>query len=211
MTLPAERAPTSVPATQARGRPRSVPAATAVLDAAYGLSARHGLRGATIQAIASESGVSRMTIYKWWESRLHLLIDAYMRQATLALPLSESAPPLPAIHAHAQRYLVALRGDLGQVQMAVLAECLAQHGNSDLFVERYLSQRRRLGIKIIRRGQADGSVLSSRPASALYDQIFGTMFYRSQFGLAPLDGPFVRSLVEATLMGTSPNPGGSMA
>lgn len=189
------------PPPRRRGRPRSEVAASAVLDAAYRLSAAEGLRGATIQAIAAESGVSKMTIYKWWEGRLQLLIDAYMRQATVMLPLSETLPPPEAIRAHAQRYLVALRGDLGRVQLAVLAECMAETGTSELFVARYLSVRRTLGVRVIRRGQRDGSIASQRPAEALYDQIYGTIFYRFQFGLKGLDKGFVQSLVDTAFAG----------
>lgn len=181
------------------GRPRSDAATTAVLDAAYRLSADLGLRGASMQAIATESGVSKMTIYKWWPSRLHLLIDAYLRQATVLLPLSESAPPLEAIRAHALRYVAALQGDLGRVQLAVLAECLAAHGNAALFVERYLRIRRDLGVSVIQRGQQDGSITTSRPAEVLYDQIYGAIFYRCQFGLKGLNPTFVKSLVDAVL------------
>ncbi|MGI4776505.1 MAG: TetR/AcrR family transcriptional regulator [Janthinobacterium lividum] len=186
------------------GRPRSELATAAVLDAAYRLSAGSGLRGTSIQAIAAASGVSKMTIYKWWPSRLHLLIDAYLRQATALLPLSETAPPLEAIRAHVVRYLAALQGDLGRVQLAVLAECLAEHGNSDLFVERYLRIRRDLGLSVIRRGQSDGSIVAHRPAEVLYDQIYGTIFYRCQFGLDGLDRAFVKALVDAVLR---PAPG----
>ena len=184
-----------------RGRPRSDAATTAVLAAAYRLCAAQGLRGATMQAIAAESGVSKMTIYKWWDSRLALLIDAFLCQTTASLPLSEAEAPVVAIHAHALRYVEALKGDLGRVQLAVLAECMAETGSSSLFVERYLSIRRTLGLSVIRRGQRDGSIRATRPAAALYDQIYGTIFYRFQFGLAGLDRAFVKSLVDSTFEG----------
>jgi AcrR family transcriptional regulator len=187
--------------TRPRGRPRSDAATTAVLSAAYSLCAAQGLRGATMQAIAAESGVSKMTIYKWWDSRLALLIDAFLCQTTASLPLSEADAPVAAIQAHALRYVEALKGDLGRVQLAVLAECMAETGSSALFVERYLSIRRTLGLSVIRRGQRDGSIRSARPAAALYDQIYGTIFYRFQFGLAGLDRAFVKSLVESGLNG----------
>jgi AcrR family transcriptional regulator len=191
-------APAASATAKRRGRPRSEEAATAVLDTAYRLSAAEGLKGATIQAIALETGVSKMTIYKWWENRLQLLIDAFLRQTTVALPMSEVDAPTEAIHAHAARYVVALHGDLGQVLMAVLAECMAETGNAALFVEHYLSYRRKLGVSVIRRGQKDGSIRSTRPAEQLYDQIYGTIFYRFLFGLKGLDKPFVRSLIEIT-------------
>lgn len=188
-------------ATRPRGRPRSEAAETAVLDAAYRLSAAEGLRGATMQAIAAASGVSKMTIYKWWDSRLALLIDAYMRQATLMLPISETDPPVEAIRAHAVRYVKALQGDLGRVQMAVLAECWAETGNAALFVARYLSIRRGLGVGVIQRGQQDRSIRSRLAAEVLYDQIYGTFFYRYQFGWGGLETGEVEALVENVLNG----------
>jgi AcrR family transcriptional regulator len=191
----------AVEVTRPRGRPRSAVASAAVLDAAYRLCAAGGLRGTTMQAIAAESGVSKMTIYKWWDARLPLLIDAFLRQTTVVLPLSVTDAPVAAIGEHALRYVAALQGDLGHVQLAVLAECMAETGSSALFVERYLSIRRRLGVSVIRRGQRDGSIRATRPAAALYDQIYGTIFYRFQFGLAGLDKTFVKSLVDSTFAG----------
>lgn len=196
-TQPISDQPTIAPA-RPRGRPRSEEAATAVLAAAYRLCAEQGLKGASIQAIATATGVSRMTIYKWWENRLHLLIDAFLQHATMALPITDGATPAETIHAHAARYVVALKGDLGRVMLAVLAECMNETGSSALFTERYLSIRRKLGVRVIRRGQKDGCIASQRQAELLYDQIYGTILYRYQFGLKGLDQAFVRTLVDAT-------------
>ena len=203
----------AVPANAPRrpGRPRSESAALAVLDAAYRLTAEAGLKAATMQAIAAASGVSRMTIYKWWASRLHLLIDAYLRQATLLLPISETEPPAEAIRTHAVHYLAALQGDLGRVQMAVLAECLAETGDSRSFVDRYLSVRRALGVRVIRCGQRGGSITVQATAEMLYDQIYGTIFYRYQFGLPGLDQAFVDQLVGSVLGVVMPGANSSAA
>ncbi len=187
-----------------RGRPRSEAATSAVLASAYRLCATEGLRGATIQAIAATSGVSKMTIYKWWNGRLELLVDAFLQEATQLLPLAESAPPAEAIRAHAQQYLIALKGELGRVQQAVIAECLTATGSTELFVERYLRLRRTVAVRMIRRGQKDGSIGSRRPAEALYDQIYGTMFYRFHFAFGGLDKAFVTQLVDATLETADP-------
>jgi len=192
-TLPVKNA-----VSKPRGRPRSELAAVAVLDAAYRLTATQGLKGATMQAIAFESGVSKMTIYRWWEGRLELLIDAYLRQATLMLPITSDLSADQAILEHALRYLDALKGDLGRVQLAVLGGCLMENGNSEEFVKRYLDIRRKLGVCVISRGQCSGCIASKRPAEALYDQIYGTIFYRFQFGLNGLDKDFVVDLISSS-------------
>ena len=80
-------------ATTRRGRPRSVETTNAILESAYALMATTGLAATTIDAIARDSNVSKMTIYKWWPSREALLIDAFLNQASMMLPLSGTGKP----------------------------------------------------------------------------------------------------------------------
>ena len=89
-----------------RGRPRSTAAEIAILDAAYGLLGSQGLAAATVDAIARASRVSKMTVYKWWPSREALLIDAFLRHASLMLPLSEEGDPVATL----QRTFGGMRG-----------------------------------------------------------------------------------------------------
>ncbi len=85
------------------------------------------------------------------------------------------------------------------MQLAVLAECIAERGDPALFVERYLRIRRKLGVTVIRRGQRNGTIASTRSPEAVWDQIYGTIFYRFQFGLRGLNKAFVKELVDTTL------------
>src|SRR6218665_96759 len=180
------------------GRPRSEEAATAVLEVAYLLTASDGLKGATIENIAEASAVSKVTIYKGWEDRGALLIDAFLWRTRQELPLSESDEPVRAIHTHVRRYAAALRGDLGRVLLAVLGECMARSGSTAAFTERYLAERRNLGVRVISNGQSSGAIRSRRPPEALYDQIFGAIFYRFLFGLDELSKPYLTDLIDTT-------------
>ena len=83
-------------ATARRGRPRSVETTNAILESAYTLMATTGLAATSIDAVARHSNVSKMTIYKWWPSREALLIDAFLNQASLMLPLPAPAHRQPA-------------------------------------------------------------------------------------------------------------------
>jgi AcrR family transcriptional regulator len=170
-----------------------------VLEGAYLLMATKGLAATTIDAISRQAGVSKMTVYKWWPSREALLIDAFLRKAASLLPLSEEGDPVGLLRAHAAAYAEALDGEFGKVQLAVIAECIARTGSGRLFSERYLDVRRSLGVRIIRNGQRAGQIDGRRPAEELYDQIYGTLFYQSTFGLRPLSPAYVRRLVDAVL------------
>ena len=182
-----------------RGRPRSAETEQAILESAYSLMASEGLAATTIDAVARESGVSRMTIYKWWPSREALLIDAFLRQAASMLPLPETGEPLARLRKHAAAYVRALNGDFGKVQLAVIAECIAGTGSAKIFSERYLAIRRDVGVKIIQAGQLDKSIVASEPAGDLYDRIYGTLFYQYVFGFRTLTKDYAEQLVMTVL------------
>jgi len=182
-----------------RGRPRSLAAEQAVLEATYRLLAGHGLAATSIDAIARESRVSKMTIYKWWPRREALLVDAFLRQAGLLLPFAPDGAPLARLRAHAAAYATALAAEFGRVQLAVIAECISGTGSAAEFAERYLRIRREIGVGIIGAGQADGSIRADTPAAELYDRLYGTLFYQSSFGLRPVTPAYARGLVGALL------------
>ncbi|WP_020697190.1 TetR/AcrR family transcriptional regulator [Reyranella massiliensis] len=183
-----------------RGRPRSTAAEAAILDAAYGLIVSKGLTAATMDAIARASKVSKMTVYKWWPSREALLIDAFLRHASLMLPLTEEGDPISTLQRHAAAYAEALKSEFGKVQLAVISECIAKTGSAQLFTERYLDIRRRTATAIIERGQREGSIMAGVAAGDLYDRIYGTLFYRFLFQFRPLSGDYARKLVASLLM-----------
>ncbi|APR37573.1 hypothetical protein BTO02_09975 [Paraburkholderia sp. SOS3] len=182
-----------------RGRPRSQTARTAVLGAAYQLAASQGGQGTTIEAIAKSSGVSKMTIYKWWPDRQTLLTDAFLWQIGLEVPLSESGDAAQSIHQHAARYVSLLGGDMGRVLKVVLSECLTRSGDTATFFDRYLKERRELGARVISSGQRSGAIRSKSEPFDVYDRIYGTIFYRFIFGMPDLNPAFVRQLVDDVL------------
>jgi AcrR family transcriptional regulator len=182
-----------------RGRPRSAETTAAILTSAYALMASAGLTAASIDAIARHSNVSKMTIYKWWPSREALLIDAFLKQASLTLPLSGAGSPAAQLRRHAAAYAEALRGEFGRVQLAVISECIASTGSAELFHERYLQIRRTALVEIIAAGKVDGSITAKGTPEDLYDVLYGSLFYRSVFGIKPLSAAAARQLVDTLL------------
>ena len=184
-----------------RGRPRSIETTNAILESAYTLMATTGLAATTIDAVARHSNVSKMTIYKWWPSREALLIDAFLHHAAQMLPLPPVSAGTPAARArrHAAAYAEALQGEFGKVQLAVISECISRTGSAELFYARYLQFRRDALVEMIATGQRDGSILAEAPAEDLYDAIYGSLFYRYVFGIAPITPAYARNLVDLVL------------
>lgn len=141
-----------------------------------------------------------MTIYKWWPSREALLIDAFLRQAAVTLPLPELGNPIEVLRQHAGAYAEALNTEFGRVQAAVISECISNTGSALEFTSRYLKQRRDRAVCIIASGQASKVIAATAPATELYDRIYGTLFYQSLFGLHPMSTAHARQLVDAVLL-----------
>lgn len=184
-----------------RGRPRSIETTNAILESAYTLMATTGLAATTIDAVARHSNVSKMTIYKWWPSREALLIDAFLHHAAQMLPLPPASAGSAAVRTrrHAVAYAEALQGEFGKVQLAVISECISKTGSAELFYARYLQFRRDALVEMITTGQRDGSILAEAPAQDLYDAIYGSLFYRYVFGIAPITSAYARNLVDLVL------------
>jgi len=184
-----------------RGRPRSIETTNAILESAYALMAATGLAATTIDAVARHSSVSKMTIYKWWPSREALLIDAFLHHAAQMLPLPPESSGTPAARTrrHAAAYAEALQDEFGKVQLAVISECISRTGSAELFYARYLQFRRDALVEMIAAGQKDGSILAEGQPEDLYDAIYGSLFYRYVFGIAPITQAFARTMVDLVL------------
>ena len=60
------------------GRPRSEASKTAILNATIDLLEETGYSALTIEAIASNAGVGKATIYRWWSNKAFLVLDAFL-------------------------------------------------------------------------------------------------------------------------------------
>src|SRR5829696_3322985 len=57
---------------------RSEEARQAVLEAADDLLVERGFAGVTIEGIAARAGVAKQTIYRWWSSKVDVLLDTFI-------------------------------------------------------------------------------------------------------------------------------------
>src|SRR6266700_3129165 len=61
------------------GSPSSVEAQQAILDATIKLLAEQGFDGMSIEEVAARAGVGKTTIYRWWDSKEALALEALQR------------------------------------------------------------------------------------------------------------------------------------
>lgn len=108
------------------GRPRSETARLAVLHAVDDLLVEIGYSAMTMKGIAEHAGVGRQTVYRWWPTKAHILIESCADDARSELTVPVHADPVRMI----TDFLVALTQFLttsaaGAAYRALLGE--AQH------------------------------------------------------------------------------------
>lgn len=182
-----------------RGRPRMADAEDRALAAVTALLEQGSVRDITLDQVAERAGLSRITLYRRWPTKLALFTDALLARMEATLPLDEAMPPLAAIAGHLVRMARAFQGATGALARAVVGEGLADPATGDALRERYLGHRRAIAIRIIARGLRDGSLGGGGGAEELHDMLYGAVWYRLLFSTGALDEAAVLRLLEAVL------------
>jgi AcrR family transcriptional regulator len=188
--------PSPIPA-PTPGRPRSEPARRAVLDAALRLVRRDGYPAVTIKGIAEEAGVGRQTVYRWWDGKAAILLEAIIE---FARPFASPEPTDDPVHDLRET----LRGSFGLSPVAgpIISGLMADATHDVAVMEQLqtlLSQRRATVRDMMERAQRDGLAGGNTDLDLVTDMVWGTMWYRVLSRHAPVDEALADELTEAVL------------
>jgi AcrR family transcriptional regulator len=178
---------------------RDEKARLAVLNAADDLLVERGFGGVTIEGIAARAGVAKQTIYRWWPSKVDVLLDTLVEDAAQHLAVPASGAAIDG----ARRYLRSLarfltRESAGKVLLALLGEAQHDAATAALFQQRYLGPQRRRERELLRRGVAAGELPVDLDVDAALDALCGPIVYRALTG-ARIPRAFVDGLVADVL------------
>src|ERR1700761_4651645 len=171
---------------------RNEQARVAVLHAADDLLAERGFAGVTIEGIAARAGVAKQTIYRWWPSKVDVLLDTLIddSQEGLAVPDTGSAVEdarrsLPGARIEAaRRYLRTLarfitEDPAGKVLLALIGEAQHDAEMATVFHARYLDPQRQAERAMLERGRAAGQLPASLDVDRALDLLSGPVLYRA--------------------------------
>ncbi len=169
-----------------RGRPRSMQAERAIIDAALDLFAESGAEGLCIEKVAAKAGVGKATIYRRWPGKEDLLLDAIATmKSELPKPKGESV----------REDLAALLDAMGKEaadprQIRQFALLLGEGASYPRLLERYVETvvepRREVVRTVLRRGMATGELREETNVEAAVDMLTGAVLTgRGLAGTAP--------------------------
>jgi AcrR family transcriptional regulator len=181
------------------GNRRDEAARLAVLHAADDLLVEHGFGALTVEAIARRAGVAKQTIYRWWPSKVEILLDTLIEDSAKRLPVPTEHPTADSIRAYLHRFARFLTRDpAGKVLLALIAEAQHNPDTAASFHQRYLDPRRRQEREMLARGVDSGEIAPSLELGATIDALLGTIVYRALTG-ASIPRGLVDRLVDELL------------
>ena len=191
----AEPTPTDAPR---RGRPRDVRCDEAILQATLDLLSEGGAGSLSIDGVAARAGVGKATIYRRWNSKEALLLEALSSDTSII-----ETPDTGTLRGDLESYFGAL---LDKVQASAGSDVLphlieAAHYDAEVrnSLDQYLSSRQKPLRVLLHRAQQRGEIAPTIDLKVMSDAVVGPIIYRRLLSKDRLDRVFVRKLLDIIL------------
>ncbi|MFK0194082.1 TetR/AcrR family transcriptional regulator [Kitasatospora sp. NPDC090308] len=192
--------PPEPPAPRARsGNRRDEAARLAVLHAADDLLAEQGFAALTVEAIARRAGVAKQTIYRWWPSKVEILLDTLIEDSAKTLPVPADRPTAAAVRGYLHDFARFLdRDPAGKVLLTLLAQAQHDPGTAASLHRRHLGPRRAQERAWLAAAADAGELAPALDLDAVLDALTGPLVYAAMTG-APARPELVDTLVDRLL------------
>jgi AcrR family transcriptional regulator len=165
-------------ASRGRGRPRSEEAHRAILAAVVELLSEHGLGGLTIESVAARTGVGKTTIYRRWDTKNELVLEA-MEQLRPPGPPPDTGSLIGDLNALVAVQRARLEAtQLPRVIPRVLGESLDEPELHAQIVERAVTPIRGILEEIVRRALDRGELREDLDVDTLVDVLHAAPVYK---------------------------------
>ncbi|SIQ29967.1 transcriptional regulator, TetR family [Paenibacillus sp. RU4T] len=187
-----------------RGRPRDPAIQKSILAASYDLLLKDGFKGVTMEKIAEQAGVSKVTVYKWWPNKAAVVMDGFLDAATDRLPVPDTGRVIDDIKIHASNLCRFMTGHEGKMIAALIGEGQEDKVLMEAIRSRYIQPRRMEAIEILRKGRERKELREGAELGLCVDLLYGPLLYRMLVTGEPLHEEFVRQLVDSAFRGLMP-------
>ena len=181
------------------GRPRSEEARRDILAAAYNLLRVKGFQTVGSHEIAKRAGVSSATLYRWWDSREEILLDACFEHMKPVLAVSGTGSPLARLRRYVVYVAKFLASDDGVAMARLVTGIHDDKRLQQIFLERYVMPRRQMQRRFIGEAIASGELKRGTDTELLIDALNGPLFFRWLQGHAPLDEGFAERIFDKVI------------
>ena len=155
-----------------------------------------GFTRLTIEAIAARAGVGKTTIYRWWPSRMALVIEALEELPEIVVPNSGSLIEDLRLITHDIRKLL-ISTPLG----SVLSHLGGSPTDRDASVMQYINDRGSGLITVLQRGIDRGELPVEADPSVVARLVVGPITNQTLYGADPPDDDFIDLVIATVILG----------
>lgn len=153
------------------GSARNPESHEAILEAAEDVFCDVGYAGFSIEAVARRARAGKPTIYRWWPSKAHLLLDVYTRLKASRMPEPDTGTlegDIREFLTELARFWVGKTGNTGGVYKSLIAEAQADP-KAAAALQAYSMDRTKHTAKIFDRAKARGEMRADADSLAASD------------------------------------------
>ena len=154
--------------------------------------------------VAARAGAGKATIYRWWQSKGTLAIEAFLEALAprlAAAPRTDSA--LGDLRAHVHRAATIYRGRAGQLLRELIALGQEDSQTSRVLRTDFVAPRYAEAIRLLERAQQAGEIRQDVDIEVLADALWGPIFHRLLVSRMPIGRNFVEKLLDLVLGGVA--------
>jgi AcrR family transcriptional regulator len=189
---------------RAPGRPRSEQARQDILKSAYKLLKKKRINAVSAQEIAHGAGVSTATLYRWWNTKEAIMLDACFEHVMPILAVEEKGPPLGRLREFLVRSAAFLCSEDGKIMARLFTGIHGDKKLQQMYLERFYLPRRRIQLQVIEEAIACRQLRRDTDPELLLDALSGPMFFRWLVGHAPVDKKLAETLAEKIIPAFTP-------
>jgi AcrR family transcriptional regulator len=178
------------PPPRSPGRVRSDTSRVAILDATLKLLETTPLQQISIESIARQAGVGKATIYRWWNSKAAVVIEAFLHTHVSHTPMPKGGSPREALTRHIHLLVEEYGGWSGRIVAQIMAE---GQGDPDVlreFRERFWYGRRAVVREVVEEARRRGEFRNDMETELQMDILYAPIYFRLFMRHLPLDKKF---------------------
>jgi AcrR family transcriptional regulator len=184
-----------------RGRPRCEDARKKILNAAMRLLQERSFSEITIDAIADEAGAGKATIYRWWQNKAAVLIEAFREAVAAELPFPQTGVLEEDLRLYLRQFAQLVRGKRGRIFSGMIAAAQRDPQVAEAFREMWIKPRRAGTKAVLERHREAGELSPDVDLDCVIEVLFGPLYYRLLFSWGRLDEAYLEQLLQTALVG----------
>jgi AcrR family transcriptional regulator len=178
-----------------RGRPRDESRDRAIETAALELIVEQGFAGLTMEGVAARAGVAKTTVYRRWDNKAALVIDAFLRAGRDPSVAPDTGSVRGDLLEMLRAFLHMVQSQ-GELVQALVAEQRRHPELAEAFRVTFLNQKKAAVREVLARGVARGEIPPHADLGLLADVGAALIWYRLSISGAPLDDDLPERIVD---------------